>query len=377
MHKKILLCSALILNAAAFCTAKPSPDARALLAKMSPGEKVGQLIIAGIGGLNGETDPEVFPTVLNKTQKKNLKKYTPGGVIFYGGNILNDKQIKKYIKALNKNSKIPLFISTDEEGGIVSRLGANPNISVTHLPKMIDLGAAGSPDEAYKAGLILGKEMKALGFNLDFAPVADVLTNPDNTVIHQKGRAFGTEPRIVSRMVPEFIKGMQSANVSATAKHFPGHGDVVADTHEGRVYSYADIERLKEVELLPFKAAATAGVDFIMTAHISLPKITGTDEPASMSKAIVTGLLKEESGFKGLAITDDMYMDAVRAHYGLGEAAVRSVNAGVDVIICKLFFEQVYAGLLKAAESGAISPERLDDAVLRILELKIKRGVIK
>jgi beta-N-acetylhexosaminidase len=277
---------------------------------------------------------------------------------------------------LQSAAQIPLFISVDEEGGLVSRLGNNQDISVDKFPPMIEIGNGGDSQKAFDAGATLGRQMRALGFNLDFAPVVDVLTNPLNTIIRQKGRAFGIEPEIVCHMVPRFVEGMQEQGVSAVLKHFPGHGDTVADSHEERVWSYADGERLRTVELLPFRAGIQAGVDFVMAAHVSLPRLTGGDEPASMSKYLITNLLKGELGFKGVVITDDMYMDAVRKHYDAATAAVNSINAGIDMIIIKLFFEDTYNGVLDAVKAGKISEARLDDAVREILELKIKRGVI-
>lgn len=381
--------SALRGDACAYASAQKPPEedsfglaarrvaAQKILDNMSDEEKVGQLFVTGIGGLNEETSPDVFPTALNCRQRKNIKEYNIGGVVFFGGNILNDKQIKKYIKNLQKASKTPLFISVDEEGGIVSRLGKNPNISVTTFPPMKEIGASGNPQNAYNAGSTIAKEMKALGFNLDFAPVSDVVTNPLNTIIAGKGRAFGTETNTVCAMVPEFVKGMQEQNISATLKHFPGHGDTTADTHLGRVFNDADLNRLNTVELLPFKAGIDAGVDFVMISHISLPKITGNDDPSSLSYDIVNGILRKQLGFEGIIISDDMVMEAISKHYTPQDAAVKAILAGSDMIISKLNFIPAYEGVLQAVKDGKITQQRLDESVLRILETKIKRGVIK
>ncbi len=352
-------------------------QAKAILANMTDEQKTGQLFVVGVGGLNEEESQEVFPVSLNFRQKRNLKKYSVGGVIFFGGNIVNDSQVSTYITKLQKHSKLPLFIAVDEEGGIVSRLGKNPQISVTTFPPMRDIGATRSPQIAFEAGRTIARDISKLGFNLDFAPVADIVTNPANTIIAGKGRSFSTEPEVACAMIPQFVSGMQGQNVSATLKHFPGHGDTTADTHLGRVYSDADLQRLLSVELLPFKAGITAGVDFVMISHISLPKVTGNDDPASMSPQIIKDVLRGYLGFNGIIISDDMVMEAVTKHYTPAEAAVKAFEAGSDMLIVKINFIPSYKGVLEAVKSGRISRERLDESVLKILELKLKRGIIK
>ena len=351
--------------------------ALAILEKMTLEQKTGQLFIVGVGGLNNETSPDAFPVAINKTQTKNLNKYLVGGVLFFGGNITDDKQISAYTAKLQKKSKTPIFISVDEEGGIVSRLGNNPQISVTQFPPMKEIGATGNPQNAFNAGEIIGRDIIKFGFNVDFAPVADVVTNPANTIIAGKGRAFGISPDVACTMVPQFVKGLQAQNVSATLKHFPGHGDTVADTHLGRVYSEADISRLSSVELLPFMAGIHAGADFVMVSHISLPKITGDDTPASMSPKIIEGILTGQLGFKGIVISDDMVMEAITKNYSADDAAVKAVLAGSDMLIVKINFIPAWEGVLAAVKNGTITQDRLNESVLKILELKIKRGIIK
>lgn len=350
--------------------------AKEILNYMTAEEKVGQLIITGIGGLNDEESPDVFPVQITSAQENSLKKYSVGGVIFFGGNIVNDTQIKKYINALQAGSKIPLFISVDEEGGLVSRLGANAEISVTHQPAMKKIGDAKDVAKAFAAGAQIGRDIKKLGFNLDLAPVADVVTHPKNIMIARKGRAFGTEINVACAMVPQFVKGLQGENVSGALKHFPGIGDTVTDAHDEKTRSEADAQRLSEVELMPFRAGINAGVDFVMVSHVSVPNVTGNDIPASLSKPLLD-ILKKDLGFKGLVITDDMWMDAVSKHYGFGSAAVQAFNAGNDMLIIKLNFKASYDGLLKAVKTGEITRERLDESVIKILALKIKRGIIK
>ncbi|MDR1684567.1 MAG: M48 family metalloprotease, partial [Elusimicrobiota bacterium] len=238
--------------------------AKEILAAMTVQEKVGSLFITGIAGLAGIDNEQTFPAALDFAQLNNLKTFGYGGVIFFGGNIIDDAQIKKYIKDLQAASKLPLFIAVDEEGGIVSRLGSNTAVSVDAVPTAMEIASTKDPQKAFETAQTIARQMKALGFNVDFAPVADILTNKLNTVIQNKARSFGTDANTACAFVPEFVKGLQGQNVAGALKHFPGHGDTVADTHEGRVYFEGALRQLREREFLPFKAGIAAGADFVM-----------------------------------------------------------------------------------------------------------------
>jgi beta-N-acetylhexosaminidase len=340
-----------------------------ILAEMTTGEKVGQLFITKISG--------AASTSVNGHLLQTLRSFNPGGVVFYGANVLDDGQVSGFIEELQSASKWPLFISVDEEGGVVSRLGANSGVSVTKLPPMSEIGQSASPRKAFETGESLGREMRALGFNLNFAPVADVLTNPSRHAPYGAGRAFGETADVVCAMAPWFVRGLQGENVSATLKHFPGHGGTAEDSHLGRVYYTADLESLRALELRPFRAGINAGADFVMTAHISLPALTGDDAPATMSREIITGLLKEELGFEGIIISDDMNMAAITRHYPAAEAAEAFIMAGGDMFIFTSFFEAVYGRLMEAVSAGRVPESRIDESALKIIELKIKRGIME
>ena len=212
--------------------------------------------------------------------------------------------------------------------------------------------------------------MKELNFNVDFAPVADVFSNPENTVIGD--RAFGSDPELVSEMVSMTVKGLQSEGVLATLKHFPGHGDTAEDSHSGYASSYRSLEELERCDFLPFRAGIEVDAAFVMAGHISLPNVLNDQTPASLSYEIVTELLRKKMQFNGIIITDALNMGAISQHYSSGEAAVMAVDAGVDMLLMPADFYAAYEALLNAVQEGRISQERIDESVLRILQTKEK-----
>ena len=212
--------------------------------------------------------------------------------------------------------------------------------------------------------------MCSSGFNLDFAPVADVWSNPENTVV--KRRSFGSDAAIVSNLALALSDGLTSQGVCSTFKHFPGHGATAGDTHEGYAYTSKTLEELRACELVPFQAAVDAGADFIMAGHISLPEILGDSTPASLSSEMLTGVLREEMGYDGIIVTDALNMGAVVQHYTSAEAAVKALQAGADLLLMPENFEEAYQGVLAAAEEGRISQERIDASVRKILEVKLR-----
>lgn len=345
-----------------------------ILADMTVEEKVGQLFMVNLELLDNSEGNYYEHTKITKEMKKNLEKYHVGGVIFFARNISTTDQTKKLIKKLQNNSKIPLFISVDEEGGEVARIGNNDNMRTTKFPTMEEVGTLNNKEYAYYIGSTIGKEIKELGFNLDFAPVADVKTNEFNTEIGS--RSFGSDPEVVSDMVVQVVKGLQDAGVSATLKHFPGHGDASLDSHEGAVDVENDINRLRQVELVPFKAGIKAGADLIMVSHISVSRVTGTTEPASLSSLVMKDMLRTEMGFDGVIITDAMDMKAITDYCDAGEAAVACILSGADICLMPEDLDEAYYAVLEAVENGTISEKRLNESVTRILELKIKRGLI-
>lgn len=359
-------------------TPKPTPTKSPtdkLLESMTLEEKIGQMFIVTLGELETGNINGGYPTFISDNQIATLQKYNVGGVIFFADNLTNSKDdLTTYISKLQENSKYKMFISVDEEGGIVSRLGSNGHMDVTKYPNMVEIGNTADPSKAYDVGTTLGSQMKVLGFNVDFAPVSDVNTNLNNPVIGK--RAFGNTSDIVAKMVPEEVKGLQENNVSATLKHFPGHGDTSTDSHTGLPKVEKTLDDLRSLELLPFKGGIEAGVDFILTAHIDLPNITGTDLPATMSKTIVTDLLRTELGFKNIIITDALNMGAIANNYTTKETILNCIDAGIDIMLMPVELDTATSTIKDAVDNGTITEERINESVKRIIDIKLKRGVI-
>lgn len=344
-------------------TPVPEPDPFAeQLAAMTVEEKVGQLLIGGFEG-----------TEIGDQATRLVQEYQVGGLILYGRNIAGAGQLVTLtngLKALNGDG-IPLFLSIDQEGGGVDRMPPE----VRRTPGAYCVGQTGSVPAAQSYGDVLAAECAAFGLNLDFAPVLDVWSNPGNTVIGQ--RAFSADARTVAGLGPAAARRMMDQGIIPAVKHFPGHGDTAVDSHVGLPVVDKSPEELEETELIPFRAAIqSAGTDgqvpAVMVAHILLTQLD-PERPASLSPAVVTGLLREELGFAGAVLTDDLTMGAVTQSYGLGEAAVLAVEAGCDILLVCHGPDSVPAvrtALLEAVASGRITTERLDESVYRILRLK-------
>lgn len=345
-----------------------------ILNNMTLEEKIGQMFIVNFENLDSSKGSYYeFRKITNK-MKKNMQKYHIGGVIFFSRNIENIEQTKLFIQNLQENSRIPLFISVDEEGGDVARIANNPNMNTTKFPSMEQVGANEEPKYAYEMGKTIGSEIKELGFNLDFAPVADVRTNEKNTEIGN--RSFGSDEKKVSKMVSNEVKGLQEQGVSATLKHFPGQGSTSGDTHQEAVNLESDLMKLRVLDFLPFQAGVKAGADFIMVSHISVSRVSGTTEPASLCSTVMKRMVREELGFNGIVITDAMDMKAITNKYSAKEAAVKAVTAGADMILMPDNLEQAYNGIMEAVKSGDITEKQIDDSVKKIIQTKIRRGVI-
>ena len=268
-----------------------------------------------------------------------------------------------------ERSNLPMFLSVDEEGGTVARISGSGKFDVPKIEDMSVIGARGDADEAYETGRTIGAYLQNMGFNVDFAPVADVLTNPENEVV--KKRAFGSDPALVISMASAVAKGLEEQGVCPVYKHFPGHGGTSADTHEGYAYVDKTIEELEGLDLMPFQEVINNGAKVIMVAHISLPNVTGNDTPASMSPEIITDLLRTRLQYDGLVVTDALNMGAVTSQYSSAEAAVQTILAGSDLILMPDNFEEAYQGVLHAVEDGTITRERLDESLERILKVKV------
>lgn len=337
-----------------------------MLENMTVEEKVGQMLMMDFR----KNPDDSGMTVLSEDVAQKIADYHLGGVILFAENLDTAEQTKKLVADMQKAADIPLLIGIDEEGGMVSRLDKS-QIPHTSIPNAKDMN--GDTAQAEAAGEEIGSVLSELGINVDFAPIADIHTNPENTVIGD--RAYGTDAQTVADMASAFTKGLENKGVSATAKHFPGHGDTRTDSHDGMAISEHDLQRLEEVEFVPFHRLAEEGIDLMMVGHITMPNVTEDGLPASLSKEAID-LLREELDYDGIVITDAMNMGAIVEYYPDGEAAVKAVEAGVDIVLMPADLDDAYNSLCEAVQIGEISEERLDESVERILSLKYDKGML-
>ncbi|MEU8268514.1 glycoside hydrolase family 3 N-terminal domain-containing protein [Sphaerisporangium sp. NPDC049002] len=352
----------------------PSPSLPARLAGMSVEDKVGQLFMPVLygsraDGAHGDNQARFGLA----TPEAVIRKYHPGGVILFpwAGNVADVGQIVKLTRGLQRASEIPLIIGADQENGLVSRLSP----LVTDVPGSMAIGATRDPADARTAARVTGEELRALGINVDFAPVADVNVDPANPVIGS--RSYGSDPARVAAMVGAAVDGFHDAGVGSAAKHFPGHGDTRVDSHSGLPVIRHSRSQWEKLDAPPFRAAARHGVDIVMSAHVVMPKLDPSGDPATLSKPILTGLLREKLGYDGVVTTDALDMKGVRERYGDAEVAVRAILAGVDLLLMPPDFPKAYGAVLAAVKSGRISRARLDRSVTRLLALKASRGILE
>ncbi len=330
-------------------------------------EKIGQLFMVAF-----RKDENMKPiTELTPFVQQSIEKYKIGGIILFGENIVSKEQTKKYISDLKAVSKNPLFIGVDEEGGLVSRLG---KLYDEKIPKASEIGEKNDFDYAYGIGEKIANNLKELGFNINFAPVADINTNPNNKVIGE--RSFGNDKEIVAEMVKAEVLGMQDRGIISVIKHFPGHGDTVNDTHDGFAISKQDLERLFTEEFFPFEAGITAGCGGVLIAHISFPNVYEGNEPAGFSKFIVTDILQNKLKFDKLIFTDALDMGAVKNYYSSDEAAFAAFKAGVDILLMPEDLPLAYNRLLEAYKNGEITDAELDFKLEKIIKSKLELGMI-
>ena len=340
-----------------------------VLDSMTLEEKVNQLFMITPEALTG------VGTVIQAGDgtREALTEHPVGGLIYFAQNLKDPDQTRTMLENTQEyasaRSGFPIFLSVDEEGGQVARVGSNPSFGVPEIGNMSEVGAGGDTQEAYETGSTIGAYLKDLGFNMDAAPDADVLTNPANEVV--KYRSFGSDPELVSRMAAAELKGLNDQGIIGMYKHFPGHGGTTADSHEGYVYVEENLEELKSGALVPFQDGADNGLRVIMVSHIACPEVTGDNTPATLSRQLVTDLLREDMGFDGLVITDALNMGAITEQYSSGEAAVAALNAGVDMLLMPADFQAAYDGVMAALENGELTEERINESVRRILEIKL------
>ena len=333
----------------------PTDEVESQLQRMTLREKVGQMFYVRpecldttihfnrSGGIDQSVDDltKIKLQAVNEMMRKVNEKYPVGGIILYAHNIEDEAQLARFIPEIRALKGSPL-LCIDEEGGRVARIGRNSNFKVKTYESM---GAIG-----------------------DFAPVADVNTNPENIVIG--ARAFSDKPEIAAPMVTNYLQGLKDAGITGCIKHFPGHGDTKADTHFGYASSQKTWEEMLSCEMVTFKAGIQWGCQLIMTAHISAPNVTGSDIPSTMSPIILQDKLRRELGYQNLIIADAMEMGAITQQYTNGEAAVGCIKAGVDIVLGPQVFTEAFDAVIKAVEVGEVTEQRIDESVRRILKLK-------
>ena len=296
--------------------------------------------------------------------RQALEANPVGGLIYFDQNIQSEAQLKEMLENTAQYAKYPLFLAVDEEGGTVSRIGSSIG------PKTDSAGAigeTGNPENAYQAGAAMGAALYGLGFNVDFAPVAD-LANVEGSIM--EGRAYGSDVSVVSSFVNAMVRGLQEQKVSACLKHFPGMGSATEDTHDGKVSTDRTAEQFWAEELAVFQAGINEGADMVMVSHMAAPTLTGDNEPSIFSRTLVTGILREQMGFQGVIITDALDMGAISQYYAADEASIMAVLAGCDMLLMPEDYEKAYTGVLEAVRSGNIDEERINDSLRRIYRIK-------
>ncbi|MBM9621491.1 glycoside hydrolase family 3 protein [Streptomyces zhihengii] len=354
-----------------------------LIARMSLEEKIGQLFVMRVYG-HSATAPDQADIDANlkeigvRTAAELIERYHVGGIIYFAWahNTRDPHQIAELSNGIQRAglaqpTPVPLLISTDQEHGIVARVGK----PATLVPGAMALGAGGSRSDARTAARIAGSELAAMGIVQNYAPVADVNVNPANPVIGV--RSFGSEPDAVSRMVAAQVRGYQGAGIAATSKHFPGHGDTSVDSHTGIPVITHTREEWERIDAPPFRAAIEAGIDSIMTAHIQFPALDPSNDPATLSRPILTGILREELGYDGVVVTDALNMEGVRIKYGDDRVPVLALLAGVDQLLNPPDLAVAWNAVLAAVRGGELSVARIEESILRILRLKERLGLLR
>ena len=348
-----------------------SGRAKTLVSGMTLQEKVCQMMFV---------TPEVL-TQYNKVTRSGdvtktaLTEYPVGGVIYFASNLVTMDQTKEMLADIQSYSMEltgrGLFLGVDEEGGTVARVA--DSLGTTAFEDMRTYGDEGDAAKAYEIGQTLAADLKEVGFNVDFAPVADVISNEDNTVIGD--RSFGTDPELVSQMVAQEVTALREGGVLCAPKHFPGHGSTAGDTHDGFAATDRTLEELEDCDFKPFQAAIDAGAPMIMVGHMTMTAID-SENPASMSEKIVTELLRNQLGYNGIIITDAMNMGAITDSYTSGEAAVKAISAGCDMVLCISNLGAAVDAVVEAVEDGTLSEAAIDESVIRIISAKMQYGLI-
>lgn len=350
-----------------------SSDTETILSQMTLSQKVGQLFFVRPDALsNAQKGDGSGVTEMTAQMRRTLEEYPVGGVALFGKNIVSPKQLIRLNQELQAASPIPLFLAVDEEGGAVARLANHEAFDLPKYESAAAVAADGDVSAARDMGKTIGGYLKSYGFNMDFAPDADVNTNPDNPVIGT--RSFSRDAAVAAEMAGAMADGLRQEHIIPVFKHFPGHGDTAQDSHNGMAVSEKTKAEMARCEWVPFLKADESAC--IMIGHISTPNLTGDLLPASLSEQTVTGILRKELGFRGVILTDSLEMGAIAEEYGAKDAAVLAFRAGCDIILMPEDLPEAFHAVLDEVESGRISQERLDDSVRRILRLKKEYGLL-
>lgn len=345
--------------------------AQALLDTMTDEEKLWQLFFVTPEAITNVNTA----TVAGETTKKALEQYPVGGIVYFAKNLEDREQTVALLENTQSYAKIPLFLGVDEEGGTVSRVGSNPDMDVPSVGDMRSLGKSQDPAAVYAAGQDIGGGLYALGFNLDFAPVADVAQGADSVI---GSRSFGSDAELCASLAGVIVKSLRAEGIVSCLKHFPGYGSATVDDHNGTSVVEKTLSELESCDLIPFQTiiASEESVPFVMVSHLSYPNVTGSDTPADLSASIVTDILRDKLDYRNVIITDSHSMASITDHYSAGEAAVKALAAGCDMILMPSDLQAAFDAVKAAVADGTLSQARINGSVLRILTVKAEYGII-
>ena len=359
---------------------EPSQAVAGRLAGMTLREKVGQMFFVRPDALDPAQEQEQIDdadadgvTALTDAMSAVLADYPVGGVVLFGKNITGPQQLTDLTGQLHAAMDAPLLIAVDEEGGAVARLANHPAFDLPRYESAAAVAAAGGAQAVRQMYAEIGGYLDSYGIDLDFAPDADVNTNPDNPVIGT--RAFSSDPQTAAELVAAAVEGFADTGVLCCVKHYPGHGDTAEDSHKSLAVTHKTWQELAACELLPFQAGVRAGADLVMAGHIAAPEVTGEDTPASLSPQLM-GSIRTGLGFSGAIVTDSLAMEGITGLYSAGEAAVLAVQAGADILLMPNGLAEAFDAVVAAVEEGTIPESRIDESAARVLALKEKRGLI-
>ena len=344
-------------------------QAKQMTANMTVEQKVAQLFVITPDALTGVSGA----TAAGDATKNSYMQYPVGGLIYMSANLKSTDQTTQMLSNMKNYSQeitgLPIFLGVNEEGGAIAPVASNAAFGADNVGNMSDIGATGDLQQAYNVGSTISSYLSTLGFNVDFAPVADVLTNTENTAIGS--RSFGSDSQTVADMVCAELQGLNEHMVTGVVKYFPGQGSVTGNTSDGSVSTDRSLEELMSCELVPFSQAIQNGAYMIMVGHIAAPSVTGDNTPSSLSSVMIQDVLRGQLGFQGVVITDALNKKAISSAYGSADAAVNAVNAGADMLLMPDNFQEAYQGVLDAVINGTISEDRLNESVARIIKVKL------